>query len=242
MSRRSTSGLTLLTATVAAIIGGNEAAGTETSVQNDNGVTGSPCVCFIEGDDVTAWLESPCDGSIVAVQVQWGSVAGNALDFFENSISVRAGDSFPDDLGSVLLMADGVTPATVVLPQLVDGELNEFRFLEATNKTPLDVPVGNGQTFVVSLNILNQSSGQNENFTPSVFADADGCQPGKNSFITGGVGGDACDAGVAGDWMIRAIVDCANNPIPAVSEWGVAIMALLMIGMASVAFGNRRAA
>jgi len=184
---------------------GSRAGAAETVVQNDNGGVGAPVTAFIPGDHASAWLTSPCDGKIVAVQIYWASQSGVAPDHIEQSITVFAAGTFPTP-GAVLIN-DGGMNAEISAPTLTDGVLNEFRDLLPT-ATPLSVPVTSGQTFVVSLEFFNENDGNP--FAPSVVADTDGCQSGKNAFFTAGFGwGDACAAGVPGDWLIRAVVDCA---------------------------------
>ncbi len=47
---------------------------------------------------------------------------------------------------------------------------------------------------------------------PSVVNDIDGCQAGKNTVDAIGIAWiSSCLLGVTGDWVIRAVVDCAED-------------------------------
>lgn len=219
----------------------------EVVIQNDslaNVSSGTPCQCFVPGDRAAAWLTSTCDGDIVAVQVGWKSTFGADPDLMEHSISVLAGGTFPTP-GAALTNA-GAVPAVITTPTLMDSTLNEYRDLNDISSTPLSVPVTNGQTFVVSLEYINQNDSTNG---PSTIWDADlDCQANKNAVYIVDVEPpedrwvNACDAGVPGDWMIRAIVDCAGPEVPAVTEWGMVAMLLMILVAGSIVVGRRRCA
>lgn len=221
--------------------------GAEVVVQNDsltNVSSGTPCQCFVPGDRAAAWLTSSCDGNIVAVQVGWKSTVGADPDFTEHSISVLAGGTFPVP-GAALTNAGNV-PAVITAPTLMDSTLNEYRDLNNASSTPLSVPVTNGQTFVVSLEYLNQNSGTN---FPSTIWDADlDCQANKNAVYIVDVEppedrwSDACILGVPGDWMIRAVVDCVEADVPAVSEWGMIALLLLILTGGSIVIARSSSA
>jgi hypothetical protein len=121
---------------------------------------------------------------------------------------------------------------------LNDTTLNEFRFLDPpTNAVGLSAPVTTGQAFVVSLEFLNQSSGNP--FASGPGFDQDGCQPGLNA-VEASPGGwvDACVTGVTGDWVIRAVVDCA--PVaPATSFPARIVLAASIVLGAALAFARR---
>jgi hypothetical protein len=181
----------------------------EVPVQNDSlasPAAGNPCQCFLSSEEVAAWLTSPCTGDLVAAEIGWASPFGGNPASLETAITVRAGGAFPTP--GATLMTQGGNPAIVVGPMLADGILNQFRFLDPpTNTQSLRLPVTSGQVVVVSLEFLNQTSGNP--FASDVVWDADGCQSGKNTvFAIPGGWSDACPLGVAGDWMIRAVVDC----------------------------------
>ena len=213
----------------------------EVVVQNDSltsGTLGTGCLCFLSGEEVAAWLTAPCGGDIVAVQVYWGSQLGGSPSSLETSISVLGTGTFPA-AGSVL-QTQGAMNAIVAGPTLIDGQINEFRFLDPiTTLNPLQVPVTNGQTFVVSLEFLNTNT-PGSPFVPTVVYDTDGCQTGRNA-VNAMPGGwtDACLAGVTGDFMIRAVVDCSTASVPALSTWSAALLVLLLLmAGAVVLFGT----
>lgn len=214
----------------------------EVVVQNDSltsGSLGTPCLCFISGEEVAAWLTAPCGGDIVAVQVYWGSQFGGNPTSLETAISVLGTGTFPA-AGSVL-QTQGSMNAIVVGPTLTDGQINEFRFLDPpTNLNALQVPVTNGQTFVVSLEFLNTNSGFP--FASTVVYDTDGCQSGRNAVnVMPGGWSDACLAGVTGDFMIRAVVDCSSASVPALSAWSAGLLAtLLLLAAGGVLLAARR--
>lgn len=213
------------------LLAGATASATEVTVQNDNNTPGSALPNFISGDHASAWLTSPCTGDLVAVQVYWDSQLGANPDSQESSISVFGNGTFPTP--GTVLQNQGAVPAVVVAPILKDGMLNEFRHLDQAMTTPLSVPISNGQTFVVSLEIFNQSSGNP--LASSVVPDTDGCQAGLNGGFTSALGWfDACAVGVSGDWIIRAVVDCQSTPsVPAVSHAGVILLTLLVLTVGS---------
>ncbi len=182
----------------------DRAAAAEVVVQNDTVAVpgaGTPLPQFLQNERAAAWLTAPVTGDIVGVQILWDSLFGGNPPSQELGIDLFAGGVFP---------SPGAPLATVVAPVLSDLTVNEFRHLDPpTNLVPLQVPVTAGQVFVVSLEFLNQSSG---NPTASgVEFDGDGCQVNRNSVFTiPGGWTDACAAGVTGDFAIRAII----RPIP----------------------------
>ena len=133
----------------------------------------------------------------------------------------------------LLLVNQGGGNAVIVAPTLTADVMNEYRFLDPpTDAIPLSVPVSAGQSFVVSLLLLNQSAG-GAPFAPSVVYDQDGCQPGTNAVdVIPGGWSDACPLGVTGDWVIRAVVDCDEVPVPLAGSGG-----LLGLGVAVAASG-----
>lgn len=212
----------------------------ELTVRNDaatGGAQAQPCMCFIPGDEAAAWLTATCSGDIVAVQVFWESPLGGQPDLLEDSISIYGAGTFPNP--GTVLQNSGAVPATIQTPTLSDGAFNEYRFLDPANPTPqspLQVPVTSGQTFVVSLKYLNDSSG---GLGATTAWDQDGCQGGKNTVQTGGTWLDACPQGVQGDWIIRAVIDCEPGSIPATSAWGLALLALCLPVVAVVILRRR---
>jgi len=178
--------------------------GVETTVQNDSlapGSLGTIQAGFDPGESAAAWLTSPCNGDIVAVQVFWRSLTGGTGVSLEESIIIYAAGTFPVP-GAVLETLEG--------PVMTDGVFNEFRYLDDQQTIPLMIPVTSGQRFVVSFTFLNDPDPGNG---PSVVNDT-GCQPNKNGlFANPGIWFNSCSLGVSGDWAIRAVVDC--NPTQA---------------------------
>lgn len=202
------------------------------TLQNDAGLPGTPCTCFISGEEVGAWLTSPCDGTLTAVEIGWASQFGGAPDSTETAIRVYDGTTFPTP-GAVLQNAD-TSPAQILGPTLSDGGINQF--------TGFNVPITSGQTVAASLEFFNTNDGNQ--FAASVVSDGDGCQNGLNAAnaIPGGWN-DACLLGVPGDWIIRAVVDCDKGiDVPAASDWGLILMALVVLGGGSIAFRRGTAA
>lgn len=180
---------------------GIETGAAEMTVQNDSligGASGTVQAGFDPGESAAAWMTSPCDGSIVAAQVLWRSSTGTAAAEIEDSIKIFDGGIFPTP-GAELTSIDG--------PFMTDGVFNEFRFLDENMVIPLNVPVTNGQDYVVSFKFLNDP---NPTSGPSVVTDTDGCQAGRNAIDAVGLGWfSACLLGVTGDFVIRTVVDCA---------------------------------
>ena len=193
-------------ATVVAAIGGVTCAGVadEVSVQNDSlqdGQTGAIQAGFIGGESAAAWLTSPCDGSIVAVQVLWLSLFQNTGQSLEDSITIYAAGTFPNP-GSELAFLEA--------PLMTDGFLNEFRYLDKNSTIPLDVPVSAGQKFIVSFKFFNDPD---PFLGPSVVTDLNGCQAQKNAiFATPGGWLNFCAFGPSGDFVIRGVVECGELP------------------------------
>ena len=176
----------------------------EVTVQNDSltaGATGNVQVGFVAGESAAAWLTSPCDGNIVAVQVFWRSLLGGEPQSLEDSITIFDDGAFPVPGGQL---------AQILGPVVTDGVFNEYRYLDENQTIPLFVPVTNMQTFAVSFKFLNTPPP----LGPSIVTDVDGCQSGKNGiFAVPGGWLNACLLGVTGDFVIRAIIDC--NPTQA---------------------------
>ncbi len=188
--------------------------GEEIVVQNDrlaDGGTAAICPCFAAGEEAAAWLTSPCDGNIVAVQIFWSTQFGGAKPSLEDSITLYEAGSFPVPGAELVNGLPPFPPAFFEGPVMINGGLNEFRFLDENNSVPLSVPIAAGETFVVSFKFFNANAG--DIFAPSVASDANGCQPGRNAvFALPGGWLNACTLGVSGDWVIRAVVDCAPGP------------------------------
>jgi len=192
--------------TVCALVGAFAlpAFGDEVSVQNDSleaGDNASVCPCFVGGEEAAVWLTSPCDGTIVALQIMWRSQFGGAAQVLEDSILVYEGGTFPNP---------GPLKDALIGPVLSDGGLNEYRFEDENQTIPIDIPVTAGEEFVVSLRFFNSNAG--DIFAPSVLFDDSGIIPGKNAIkaIPGGWQSSE-SVGLTGDWIIRAIVDCSGG-------------------------------
>jgi uncharacterized repeat protein (TIGR01451 family) len=175
----------------------------EVTVKNDslvNNSSGSIQAGFAPGEKAAAWLTSPCDGNIVAAQIFWRSLFGGATVSPEDSINIYRAGSFPT----------AGTPAQDILgPQLNDGVINEFRYLDENNTIPLSVPVLQNETFVLALTF---SEAPDQTQGPSVVSDSGGIQPNRNS-IYAVVNNNFSwysntTLGVNGDWVIRAVINC----------------------------------
>ncbi len=163
------------------------------------GAGASVCACFVAGEEAAVWLTSPCDGSIVALQIFWRSQFGGAQQTIEDSIIISQSGNYP---------TPGVIKDELLAPVMTDGVMNEYRFEDQNQTIPINIPVTSGEEFVVSFKFFNQNAG--DIFAPSIVFDADGITPNKNA-IKANPGGwiRSEDAGVTGDWVIRAIIDCA---------------------------------
>jgi hypothetical protein len=192
----------------------------EMVLQNDSIASpgaGTPLPNFLPNEIVTSWLTTPVAGDIVGVQILWDSVIGANADSTETAIHIYAAGTFPTP-GTTLASIGGTNGVT-----LKDHMLNEFRFTDPpTNSSALSVPVSAGQTFVVGLEFLNQSSGNA--FASSIEVDG-ALQTGKNSIYLNPPNGtwtSGTDVSLPGDFGIRAIL----RPVPE-----PATMALLLMGI-----------
>lgn len=194
----------LLSAAIALASG---AAANEITLQNDSlagGDSGTIQAGFAAGEKAAAWLTSPCDGDLVAVQVFWISLTGGSGDTIEDTIEIYRSGDFPDP---------GDLAGQIVGPVLSDGFMNEFRYLDSDNTIPLVVPVVTSETVVVALGFL---TAPNPSLGPSVVNDQDGIHAGRNAiYASDGSGGFVWTASetflVPGDWVIRAVVDCSSS-------------------------------
>ena len=178
----------------------------EVTIQNDSlsdGSSGTIQAGFVAGEKAASWLTTPCDGNVVAVQVFWRSLLGNAPVTIEDSIDIYRSGTFPDP---------GVLAQEIDGPVLTDGVLNEYRYLDENNTIPLIVPVVQSETFIVALTF---AEAPDPSQGPSVVNDLDGIEPNRNA-IYAFLGGanfmwfSNTALGVNGDWVIRAVVDCQN--------------------------------
>ena len=176
----------------------------EVVVRNDSFEDGQSA--YIVGDFVTneqagVRLTSPCDGTIVAVQIAWLEGTPGHGQSVEQAIHIYDGDSFPEP-GSELLLLES--------PVLTPGFFNEFRYLDEGQTIPINVPVTAGQQFYVTLQFANPTDVGNGG--PSVVRDIDGCQSGKNVLYAIPGGWMNFCVYLSGDLLIRAVVDCAETP------------------------------
>src|SRR5689334_1931670 len=95
-----------------------------------NGVPPSSFVYGPEevGERFAARLTSPIDGTIVGVRVLWGSESGSAAPSQEGAIRISTTDG-------TAVPRPGTVLATINAPVLLDGILNEFRFLDPTTNS-----------------------------------------------------------------------------------------------------------
>lgn len=176
----------------------------ETVVKNDSLVDGGTVAIqlgFVANERAAAWLTSPCEGRIVAVQIYWKSGPGNRPPQIHDSIRIHADGAFPVP-GAELLLLEA--------PRMVDGFMNEFRYVDEDNMIPIDVPVSSGERFVVVFRFETNPGAVG----PSVCTDTDGCQPFKNGIyaIPPSQWFGGCGLGISGDFVIRAVVDCDEQP------------------------------
>jgi hypothetical protein len=174
-----------------------------------SGIPSAIATYFLSGEAAASWHTSPCNGSIVGVQVYWASIPGNTRETTEESITFYSAGAFPAP-GGVLRNVDS-SVAIVSLPVLQDGEMNEFRYLDPTaNSIAIDIPVTAGQVFSVGIALRNESAGSQ--LAPSIASDMDGCQAYSNTVDVNPDGwSDACALGIAGDWVMRPIVVCSDE-------------------------------
>lgn len=180
------------------------AGGAEVTLKNDsltNFGNGAIVWGFLADEMAGSWLTSPCDGNLVAVQVFWRSPSGTEAATIGNAINIYRSGTFP---------TPGALAQSIGGPVLNDNALNEWRYLDENNTLPLSVPVANGETVVVAFQFAQPPA---PNSDPSVVRDTDGNTPGRNAIYADVGGGTfvwigSSSAGVNGDWIIRAVVNC----------------------------------
>jgi len=204
--------------------------------RNDSFDGASPttiCECFIPDDQVAAWLTAPCDGGIISVQILWRSFPASGLTTTEQALTVFDAGTFPDP-GAVLTnyVYSVGEPAIIATPQLTEGTLNTLAFLDLGMTKPLNVPVSEGQDFIVALKYLNTTDAGG---APDAVWDNDGCQANRNAVFdsSGGQWLDACGLGVTGDWVIRATVACLPG-CPAQTTLSGLLAAVVVLAAAAV--------
>lgn len=169
---------------------------------------------FIGGEMAGAWLTSPCEGNLVAAQVFWRSPTGTSAASIQNAINIYRSGSFPQP---------GDLAQEILGPVLNDNALNEWRYLDENNTLPLSVPVAANETVVVALEFAQTPQ---QFVDPSVVRDVDGNTAGRN-VIFANPGGwiNSALAGVQGDWVIRAVVNC--TAVATTADVGVTMSANL---------------
>ena len=175
----------------------------EVIVKNDSFTEGSPAYLvgdFVPGEEVGVRLTSPCDGTIVGVQIAWLEGTPGHPPALHRAIRIYDGSTFP---------TPGAQLAYLEAPLLSPGFVNEFRYLDEAGTVPLSVPVTVGQQFYVALEFdepTDVGSGG-----ASVIRDTDGCQTGRNIiYVIPGGWFNFC-LFIQGDVVIRAVVDCAEQ-------------------------------
>jgi len=179
----------------------------EVTVRNDSlDALGSAAIVwgFVPGEKAASWLTSPCNGSVRAVQIFWRSPSGGSALSVQDRIEIFRSGAFP---------TPGAPALTLEGPALTDGVLNEYRYLDENQTIPLVVPVNINETFVVAFTFLET---QLQSIEPSLARDTNGIQPNRNAIYadlgSSFVWFNASTLGVTGDWIIRAVVDCAVGP------------------------------
>jgi len=190
----------ILAAVAATLLAVGPVLAVEQTVKNDSVVNFGQAVIvgnFSVGEVAAARLTSPCDGTIVAVQILWLEGTPGHPPSLQDAIYVWNGNTFPQP-GAELAFLEG--------PVLTPGYWNEFRYLDEAQTIPLAVPVTNGQQFYVGLQFGEPTDVGNGG--PSVVRDMDGCQSGKNALYAIPGGWLNFCIYLAGDLAIRAVVDC----------------------------------
>ncbi len=184
----------------------------EVTVRNDTvenfsqvGIVGD----FVAGEQAGARLQSPCDGTLVAVQIVWIEPPGAGTQpSLEQAIHVFADAGTHPIPGTEMLYLEA--------PLLTAGSINEFRYLDEDNTVPIAEPVSNGQYFYVTLEFANATDVGGSPGTASVVRDTDGCAAGRN-VLYGDIGlgynwYEFCGPLLLqGDLAIRAVIDCPGE-------------------------------
>ena len=182
----------------------------ETTLKNDSVTdfsTATIVTGFVASEKAASWLTSPCTGNLRAAQVLWRSASGSAPPEFGRSIEILRAGTFPNP---------GAVAETILGPVLSDGVINEYRYLDENMAVPLVVPVLQNETIVVALTF---DVAPPQPVGPSVVRDNDGCQAGRNGIYAQDLGGNfawysSCAFGLAGDFVIRAVVECGSGGTP----------------------------
>jgi uncharacterized repeat protein (TIGR01451 family) len=193
----------------------------EVTVRNDSlEALGTAAIVwgFVPGEKAGSWLTSPCNGNLRAVQVFWRSPAGTSGQTIHTAIDIHRAGTFPNP-GALALNISG--------PVLTDGVLNEYRYLDENQTIPIVVPVAANETVVV---VFEFDTEPVEFLDPSLTRDTDGNTSGRNSLYARlGPGNfvwfNSATFGLQGDWIIRAVIDCAAGP--QLADVGVGMQASL---------------
>ncbi len=207
MPARTAHAFAAVISTVAVLAGASRGSAAEIVVRNDS-VENFNLVAvfggFTTGEEGGSRLTSPCDGSIVGIQILWWAGDPGALPYLGENIWIRRAETFPAP-GDVLQQLSG--------PILQPFVLNEFRHVDESQTVPLNVPVSADQIFAVTLEFSEPTDPQSGSMTRDV---GDGCQAGRNLLFAPGLGGwlDFCGFPVflQGDVVVRAVIDCADPP------------------------------
>ncbi len=170
-------------------------------LQNHTGSSGTPCPCFLAGEQVGVVLDAPAMDypiEILKVGIRWESQFGGEPDTIEQAIHIYP-SGLPDPGTPIFSLAG---------PTLSDGVTNVFDLEPA----PGEIVVVSGP-FTVALEFQNTSDGNM--FAPSVVYDGDGCQSGLNVVLVESIGwADACPLGVPGDWVMFVEYRLFCDPLP----------------------------
>lgn len=129
---------------------------------------------------------------IKKVQIYWASALANGTQSLQDSVLIYTGNF------NLLANLEG--------PVMIDGGLNEF------DLEPLNIIIANPTAITVGLQFFD---GPNGNVLMGTMAtDDNGCQSGLNHvFVSGTTWFNLCNFGVAGDLVIRTIIDPMGAPV-----------------------------
>ena len=209
----------------------------EIVVKNDNAPPGEPVFAFDpvthsrQGVRFAERLVAPVSGTLVGVQILWGSELGGASP--SQQAAIRISDWFERSPEAAL--------GTIDSPILIDGEINEFRYFDpATNLVPISIPVVASQIYSVDLEFLSGIEGEQN--LPSILANT------SPFGIRGSIYFPSSanwfnqievleDWPSTGDFAIRAII----IPVPEPSSLSLtSLLAMCLAGCAFVITGRKR--
>ena len=173
---------------------------TEPVRRNFTGDSTTACPCFNHGEEAGAVFSVPSEHypiEILRIGVGWGSLYGSNPVQIEQALHIYHG-RLPDP---------GTPVFTMPRPGLTSGIINEFD-IEALGSVIIE-------SAPVAATIQFQTSNLDNAYAPTLVHDGNGCQGGMN-LIKAIPGGwlDACNAGVAGDWVFSLTyrqVDCLSK-------------------------------